>query len=128
MKSPLECDPELIEGVLDAATEVHRELGPGLLESAYERALAHEMQLRSINFERQLRVPLEYKGKDLGAGFRADFVVEGSLLLELKATSEVAPVHIAQVINYLKLLNIKRGFLMNFSLPLLKQGLKRISI
>jgi GxxExxY protein len=114
--------------VLTAATNVHRELGPGLLESVYELALMIELEGMGIPARRQVEVPVFYRGRELGAGFRADVIVAGSLLLELKSIENFAPIHLAIVINYLKLLGIKRDFLLNFNAPLLKQGIKRVSI
>jgi GxxExxY protein len=124
----VEAGNDLIEAVLTAATRVHQELGPGLLESAYETALAFELQDRGIGFRRQLDIPVRYRGQELGVGFRADMVVEDCLLLELKAVDHVADIHTAQVITYLKLLGIKRGYLLNFNQRLLKHGIRRISI
>ena len=124
----VECSEELIDRVLTAATEVHRALGPGLLESVYELALMIEFEEKGIPARRQVEVPVFYRGRELGAGFRADVIVAGSLLLELKSIETFAPIHLAIVINYLKLLRIKRGFLLNFNVPLLKQGIKRVSI
>jgi GxxExxY protein len=118
----------LIDRVLTAATNVHRELGPGLLESVYELALMIELEGMGIPARRQVEVPVFYRGRELGAGFRADVIVAGSLLLELKSIENFAPIHLAIVINYLKLLGIKRDFLLNFNAPLLKQGIKRVSI
>lgn len=123
-----ECDEQLIDTVLTAATNVHRELGPGLLESVYEAALVTELTDMNINARRQVEVPVTYKGRDLGLGFRADLIVENCLLLELKSVREFIPLHMAQVITYLRLLRFKRGFLLNFNCRLLKEGIKRISI
>lgn len=122
------CSEELIDSVLTAATNVHREFGPGLLESVYEGALVIELAEMGIAARRQVEVPVSYKGHDLGVGFRADVIVENSLLFELKSVSEFLPIHTAQVITYLKLLRYKRGFLLNFNNTLLKDGIKRISI
>lgn len=124
----VEAGNDLIEAVLTAATRVHQELGPGLLESAYETARAFELQDRSIGFRRQLDIPVRYRGQELGVGFRADMVVEDCLLLELKAVDHLADIHTAQVITYLKLLGIKRGYLLNFNQRLLNHGIRRISI
>lgn len=123
-----ECDPGVIELVLTAATKVHSGLGPGLLESVYDAALAFELARAGLNFRRQVEVPVVYAGHDLGLGFRADFVVADSLLLELKSVEALAPVHLAQVITYLRLLQFKRGYLLNFNHPLMKQGIRRVSI
>ena len=123
-----DCDDLLIDLVLTAATKVHMTLGPGLLESVYEAALAFEFVELGLRFERQAEIPVIYRGQDLGVGFRADFIVEGCLLLELKCVDEFAPVHLAQIITYLKLLRLKRGYLLNFNKRLLKEGIKRVSI
>ena len=124
----LDCSEDLIAKVLDCAFEVHRELGPGLLESVYEQALALELVSSGIAFERQLEVSAKYKGQDLGLGFRADIVVEGKLLIELKAVDDLAPSHLAQAMTYLRLLKLKGGLLLNFNKKLLKEGIKRVVI
>ncbi len=118
----------LTDKVIAAAIEVHKELGPGLLESAYEKALALELADRVINFKRQVDITTTYKGRDLGCGFRADLIIEESLLIELKTVDRICDLHIAQVITYLKFLGFKRGLLINFHERLLKTGIKRISI
>ncbi len=122
------CEKQLTELVIGSAIDVHRELGPGLLESAYESALVYELTQKDLICQRQIEVPLLYKGVELGQGFRADVIVEDSLLLELKAVDALTNLHTAQVITYLKLLKIKRGLLINFNTGLLKNGIKRISI
>jgi GxxExxY protein len=124
----LECSDELATTVLDAAFDVHRELGPGLLESVYEAALVVSLAERGIPIERQLGVNATFRGKDLGMGFRADIVVNRCLLLELKAVDQLQPIHIAQIMTYLKLMNIRRGYLLNFNVKLLKEGIKRASL
>ena len=124
----LDCAEEVIAVVLDCAFEVHRELGPGLLESVYEQALAFELANKNIAFERQIDVAADYKGHDLGLGFRADIVVDGRLLIELKAEDDLAPSHLAQTMTYLRLLKLKRGLLLNFNKRLLKEGIKRVVI
>lgn len=124
----IDCSNELIELIIGIAIEVHRELGPGLLESVYEQALVYELCDAGLDFERQVDIPVFYKGKKLGTGFRADLIINGHLLLELKSIDKFTPVHVAQVITYLKLAGIKRGFLLNFNEKLLKHGIKRISI
>lgn len=111
---------------VNAALEVHRLLGPGLLESAYEACFAHELELRGIRYQRQYPVPLSYKGKLVEVGFRADVLVGEKLLIELKAVDELQPIHRAQVITYLKLLNLPLGLLINFNSTLLKHGLRRV--
>ncbi|MFA6545713.1 MAG: GxxExxY protein [Limisphaerales bacterium] len=111
---------------VDSAFAVHSELGPGLLESAYEACFAHELELRGIKYQRQLPVPLHYKGKLIEAGFRADVLMEQRLLIELKAVEQVIPVHKAQVITYLKILKFPLGLLINFNEVLIKHGIQRI--
>lgn len=121
--------PEALPGtVVNAAIGVHRYLGPGLLESVYEQALVYELSQRGVSCRRQVDVPVFYRGHDLGTGFRADVVVEDCLLLELKAVDAFTPVHLAQVITYLRLLRLKRGLLLNFNTRLMKEGIKRVSI
>jgi GxxExxY protein len=106
--------------------EVHRTLGPGLLESAYEMALAHELTLGGLAFERQRPMPLKYKGILLDCGYRIDFVVEGKLIVEIKAVAEVLPIHQAQLLTYLKLEQKPLGLLINFNVTALKNGIKRV--
>ena len=117
---------ELATNIIGAAIEVHKQLGPGLLESAYETCLAQEMNLRGIEFERQKPLPLSYKGIQLDCGYRLDFLVEGLVVVELKAVKKFEPVHKAQMLTYLKLTNCKLGLLLNFHTVLLKTGIKRI--
>jgi GxxExxY protein len=116
----------LTDNVIAASIEVHRGLGPGLLESVYERCLAYELQLRGLTFERQRLVPLRYKGLALDDAYRVDFVVEGCVIVEVKATVALAPIHDAQVLTYLRLCNIDIGLLINFNSPALKNGLRRL--
>ena len=124
----IECDEDLIDRVLTAATNVHRALGSGLLESVYEAALMMELADMGIAAERQVEVPVFYNGKNLGLGFRADIIVEKCLLLELKAVERVTDLHLAQTMNYLRLLRFKRGYILNFNHKLMKEGIKRVSI
>jgi GxxExxY protein len=124
----IECSEERIGRVLTAATEVHKALGPGLLESVHELALMVELEMAGIPARLQVEVPVSYRCRDLGTGFRADIIVADCLLLELKAVEALAPIHTAQIITYLKLIGYKRGYLLNFNVPLLKHGIKRISI
>jgi GxxExxY protein len=116
----------LTESVIGAAIEVHRELGPGLLESVYERALCMELAARAIAFARQVDVAIHYKGTRIGEA-RMDLVVDGRLLVELKATEGHSPVHLAQVLSYLKASGLTLGLLINFNVRLLHQGIKRIA-
>lgn len=124
----LDCSDELATSVLDAAFDVHRELGPGLLESVYEAALVFALTDRGLSVERQVDIPATYRGHALGLAFRADIVVNRCLLLELKAVDQLQPIHIAQIMTYLKLMNIRRGYLLNFNVKLLKEGIKRVSL
>jgi GxxExxY protein len=112
--------------VVDAAIEVHRILGPGLLESAYEAALAHELGLRGISVERQVLLPVHYKGEYLDAGFRLDLVVGKLLIVELKAVQHIEPIHEAQLLTYLRLSGLWLGLLLNFNVPLMKNGIRRM--
>jgi iron complex transport system substrate-binding protein len=117
---------ELARLAVDAAFAVHVELGPGLLESAYEGCFAHEMDLRGIMHQRQLPVPLNYKGKLIEVGFRADVVLKQKLLIELKAVEQLLAVHEAQVITYLRILKLPLGLLINFNVVRIKDCLHRI--
>ncbi len=119
---------EVSEKVIGAAIEVHRELGPGLLESAYEECLAHEMNLRGMIFERQKPLPVIYKGVQVECGFRLDFIVSDLVVVELKAVEELTPVHHAQLMTYLKLTGCKLGLLINFNALRIKYGVKRIAL
>jgi GxxExxY protein len=112
--------------VFKAALEVHKTLGPGLLESVYEFSLIKELQIRGINFQSQTRVPLFYKGYETSKEFFIDILIEDEIIVELKAAEAIAPVHQAQLLSYLKLANKKMGFLINFNVPLLKDGFKRM--
>jgi GxxExxY protein len=112
--------------VIGAAIEVHRVLGPGLLESAYEECLCHELSLRSIAFQRQLVLPVDYKGVRLDCGYRLDIVLPGKLVIEIKAVEALAPIHDAQLLTYLKLSGIRTGLLLNFNVPLLRDGIRRL--
>jgi GxxExxY protein len=116
---------ELTDAIIGAAMEVHRVLGPGLLESTYEMCLCRELSLRGISFERQVPIPVEYKGVKLDCGYRADLVVDGAILVEIKAIDSLLPIHEAQLLSYLKLGGWKVGLLINFNVELLKHGLRR---
>jgi GxxExxY protein len=118
----------ITEKVLGAAIEVHRQLGPGLLESTYEKCLAKELDLRKIRYERQKICPLLYKGLMLEEGYRIDFLVEDEVVLEIKSVNEIFSIHDAQILTYLRLLNLRRGLLLNFNVPILKTGIKRFTI
>jgi GxxExxY protein len=119
---------ELSKVVIACAIEVHRELGPGLLESAYEEALCYELTLRDITFERQLELPVQYKGRLLPHRYRMDVLVDKQLLIELKAVDQLLPLHRAQTLTYLRMSGIKTALLINFNVEALKQGIKRVSL
>jgi GxxExxY protein len=116
---------ELSKKVIGCALEAHRNLGPGLLESAYEQCLAHEFSCAKLPFQRQLDLPVEYKGVRLDCGYRIDLLVDGKLVVELKSIEELLPIHGAQVLTYMRLARVPTGLLINFNVPLLKQGIKR---
>ena len=119
-------DVELLAtAVVDSAFAVHKELGPGLLESAYEACLSHELRLRGVNHQFQLTVPLNYKAIRIEIGYRVDMLVEEKLLVELKAMDQLLPVHTAQVITYLRLQRFPLGLLINFNETLIKHGIHR---
>jgi iron complex transport system substrate-binding protein len=111
---------------VQAAFEVHLELGPGLLETAYEACFCRELEVRGLSYQSQLPIPLEYKGRLVEVGFRADVIMEHRLLIELKAVEALLPIHRAQVITYLKLLKLPLGLLINFNEVLIKNGIRRI--
>ena len=116
---------QLTEKIIGAAIEVHRVIGPGMLESVYEKALCYEFTLRGLRFGQQVAVPLSYKGVNLECGYRLDIVVENTVILELKSISHVLPVHEAQLLSYMKFTNKPVGFLINFNVPVLKNGIVR---
>lgn len=116
---------ELTEKIIGACIEVHKYMGPGLLEKVYEKCLMRELELRGIAAEAQVQIPLVYKGIELDKSYMIDILVEKEIILELKATDNVQPVFEAQLISYLKLSNKKIGLLINFNVPLLKQGVRR---
>ncbi len=117
---------ELSNKIIGAAIEAHKALGPGLLESAYEECLCHELHLQGLAFERQKDLPVEYKGIKLDCGYRLDLVVEGKVVVEAKAVERMLPVYEAQVLTYLKLTGLKLGMLINFNTPRIKDGIKRL--
>lgn len=112
--------------IVDAAFEVHRALGPGLLESVYEQCLAHELELKGIRAERQVTVPVAYRGLQFEAGFRMDMLVGGTVVVEVKAVETALPVHTAQLLTYLRLSGHRLGLLINFNVPLIKHGIRRL--
>ena len=116
---------KLSNQVIGCAIEVHRTLGPGLLESTYEQCLAYELGHAKIHFQLQQALPVHYKGLRLDCGYRVDVLVEGALILELKSVDSILAIHHAQLLTYMKLADIKTGLLINFNVPHLKEGIKR---
>lgn len=116
---------DLTDRIIGSAIEVHRTLGPGLLESVYESCLAYELENADLRVQRQLSLPVQYKDKRLDVGFRLDLVVEGRVIVELKAIDELQPVHEAQLLTYLRLTGIPVGLLMNFNVRRLRDGIVR---
>jgi GxxExxY protein len=116
---------QIARDVIGAAIEVHRVLGPGFLESVYEEAMTIELQIRGLRFERQTAVALEYKGQPVGSQ-RLDLLVDGSVIVEMKAVEALQPIHTAQVLSYLRATGVVLGLLINFNVPVLKQGVKRL--
>jgi GxxExxY protein len=116
---------ELTEAIIGAAIEVHRQLGPGLLESSYRRCLCHELTLRGVPFEAERDLPVDYKGMRLDCGYRVDLLVDGRVLVELKAVEKLERIHEAQLLTYMRLGGWTVGLLINFNVPVLKDGIKR---
>jgi GxxExxY protein len=116
----------LTEAIIGAAIEVHRHLGPGLLESTYETCLAHEISLHGLSVARQRVLPVTYKGLVLEDSYRPDLIVAEKVIVEIKAVSALAPVHAAQLLTYLRLTGLRVGLLINFNVAVLKNGLKRV--
>jgi GxxExxY protein len=117
---------ELTNEIIAAAIEVHRQLGPGLLESAYEACLSHELSLRKIRFEKQKSLPVSYKGINLDCGYRMDLVVDSRVVIELKCVDRIAPIHEAQLLTYLRLSNIRVGLIFNFHAKRIMDGFRRM--
>lgn len=117
---------ELTREIRGAAIEVHKEMGPGLLESAYEECLCRELSLRELSFQRQVPLPVTYKGVKLDCGYKLDLVVEDKVVLELKSVKAIEPIHEAQLLTYLRLSGKQVGLLMNFNTVLMKDGIKRM--
>ena len=117
---------DLSNQIIGCAIEVHRATGPGLLESAYQRCLAHEFQMNGIPFSIEHPLPMEYKGVKLDCGYRADFIIDDKLIIELKSVDSLIPIHQAQLLTYMKLANVSVGLLMNFNVPCLRHGIKRM--
>ena len=117
---------KITEAVIGAAIDVHRELGPGLLESAYQACLAYELVQRDVRFERHVPLPVTYHGVKIDCGYRLDFLVEDLVVVEIKSVERLAPIHSAQVITYLKLMKRPVGLLLNFNVTALNRGIRRL--
>jgi|SRR5438270_5434812 len=116
---------DLTREIIGAAIEVHKAVDPGFLEGVYEECLCHELKLRNLNFERQLIVPVTYKGVTLDCGYRLDLLVEGTVILELKSVDRIHPIFEAQLLTYMRLLEKPVGLLINFNVPILRAGIVR---
>lgn len=116
---------KITESVIGSAIEVHKVLGPGLLESAYEECLCHELSSHGVMFRRQVRVPVSYKNVDLDVGYQLDLIIEGKVIVELKSVERLKTIHDAQLLTYMKLVGCTTGLLINFNVAYLKQGIKR---
>jgi GxxExxY protein len=112
--------------IVDSAVKVHKALGPGLLESAYQACLAFELTRRGVNVECEALQPINYDGHHIDAGYRVDMLVENAIIVENKCVEKVLPIHMAQILTYLKLRNLKLGFIINWYVPLIKDGIKRV--
>jgi GxxExxY protein len=120
-------DENILTGeIIGAAIEVHRHLGPGLLESAYEESIMHELESRKLSVKRQLELPLMYKGIQLNANYRIDLLVNDLVIIELKSVQRIENIHKAQLLTYLKLAKLRHGLLLNFNVPMMKQGICRL--
>ena len=119
-------ESELTQQIIGGAVEVHKHWGPGLYEEVYERSLCHELQLRHVRVQNQVKVPLLYKGEHVGEDLRLDVVVEGRVVLELKSVKALEPIHEAQLLTYMKLTHSRVGLLINFNVPVLTRGIKRM--
>ena len=117
---------ELTEKIIGAAIEVHRSIGPGLLESAYQECLCRELSLQRIPFVRELALPVEYKGARIDCDYRIDLLVDSAVVVEIKAVATIEPVHTAQLLTYMRLGRWRVGLLMNFNVPALRNGIRRV--
>ena len=117
---------QLSSKIIGAAIEVHKTLGPGLLESAYEECLCHELSIHGLLFEKQKSLSINYKGKKLDCGYRLDIVVEKAVIIELKSCEKIEPIHKAQLLTYLKLSALNLGLILNFNVPLMRDGIIRV--
>ncbi len=119
-------EDEISSVVIGAAIEVHRALGPGLLESVYQKCLARELELQAVPYREEVPLDVRYKGMEFEAAYRMDMLVDGKVVVELKAVENVVPVHEAQLLSYLRLVHLRLGLLINFNVPVLRVGIKRI--
>jgi GxxExxY protein len=119
-------DDALTHRIIGGAIEVHRAIGPGLLESAYEACMIRELADRGMTIQRQLAVPIRYKGLELDGGYRMDLLVEGRVVVELKSIARIEPIHEAQLLSYLRMSGCQIGLLINFNVPVLTQGIRRM--
>ena len=119
-------EDQLTEQIIGGAIEVHKHWGPGIYEEIYERSMYHELNLRNVPFESQLKLPLIYKGKKIGEDLRLDLIVDSKVVVELKAVKRLEPIHEAQLLTYMKLTNCRVGLLINFNVTVLKDGIKRM--
>ena len=126
MSARLKIEAQVATQIVDAAIAVHRELGPGLLESAYQGCLEYELRSRGLRVVREMSMPVVYRNVKIDCGYRIDLVVEDLIIIEIKSVDGLAPIHTAQLLTYLKLSGLKLGFLMNFNVQLMEDGLKRI--
>ena len=117
---------QLSSKIIGAAIEVHKTLGPGLLESAYEECLCHELSIQGLLFEKQKPLSIDYKGKKLDCGYRLDIIVEKAVIIELKSCEKIEPIHKAQLLTYLKLSGLNLGLILNFNVSLMRDGIVRI--
>ena len=117
---------ELTSKIIGSAIEVHKELGPGLLESIYEGGLCHELSIRGLTYESQKNLPVVYKGKKLGSGYRIDLLVENRIIVELKACESIEPIHKAQILTYLKITNLNVVLILNFNTQVMRDGITRV--
>lgn len=117
---------DIARKIVDASFHVHKELGPGLLESAYQFCLVEELYSRDLQIKKEVPLPLVYKGKKLDCGYRIDILVENKILIELKSVEQLMNIHLAQTITYLRLSGLQLGFLINFNVPLIKDGIRRV--
>jgi GxxExxY protein len=117
---------QLSNKTIGAAIEVHKALGPGLLESAYEKCLCHELKLRGLSFDSQKPLPVLFKGEEIDCGYRLDIVVDNAIVLELKSCEKIEPIHKAQLLTYLKLSGLTLGLVLNFNVPVMRNGIVRI--